>query len=145
MKFQTTLFQAGNNTGIEVPPELLEQLGGGKRPAVSVTVNGFGYPSTIASMGGRYLIPFSSDKRAATGLSGGDPIEVELVLDTAPRIIEPTADLAEALAANPDAAAAWERLSPSARKAHVTAIEGAKAPETRARRVAGAVEKLAAG
>ena len=145
MRFQTTLFQAGNNTGIEVPPEMLDELGGGKRPAVKVTVNGFAYPSTIASMGGKYLIPFSSDKRAATGLAGGDAIDVEIELDTAPRIVEPTPDLAEALAANPDAAAAWERLSPSARKAHVTSIEGAKAAETRARRVAGAVEKLAAG
>lgn len=143
MRFSTTLFQSGNNTGIEVPPELVEQLGSGKRPAVLVTVNGFRYPSTIASMGGRFLIPFSSDKRAATGLAGGDPIEVELELDAAPRVIEPTPDLAEALAANPDAAAAWERLAPSHRKAHVTAIEGAKAPETRARRVAAAVEKLA--
>ena len=145
MKFQTTLHQTGNNTGIEVPPELVEELGGGKRAAVKVTVNGYAYPSTIASMGGRFLIPFSSDKRAATGLAGGDPIEVELELDTAPRIIEPTPDLAEALAANPAAAAAWERLAPSHRKAHVSAIEGAKAAETRARRVAAAIEKLAAG
>jgi len=145
VKFQTTLHQTGNNTGIEVPPELVEELGGGKRAAVKVTVNGYAYPSTIASMGGRFLIPFSSDKRAATGLAGGDPIEVELELDTAPRIIEPTPDLAEALAANPAAAAAWERLAPSHRKAHVSAIEGAKAAETRARRVAAAIEKLAAG
>ncbi|HLT68042.1 MAG TPA: YdeI/OmpD-associated family protein [Microbacterium sp.] len=143
MRFSTTLFQSGNNTGIEVPPELVEQLGAGKRPPVLVTVNGFRYPSTIASMGGRYLIPFSSDKRAATGLAGGDPIDVELELDAAPRVIEPTPDLAEALAANPDEAAAWERLAPSHRKAHVTAIETAKAPETRARRVAAAIEKLA--
>jgi hypothetical protein len=143
MRFSTTLFQSGNNTGIEVPPELVERLGAGKRPPVLVTVNGFRYPSTIASMGGRFLIPFSSDKRAATGIAGGDAIEVELGLDAAPRVIEPTPDLAEALAANPDAAAAWERLAPSHRKAHVTAIEGAKAAETRARRVAAAVEKLA--
>ena len=145
MRFQTTLFQAGNNTGIEVPPELIEQLGGGKRPPVTVTVNGFRYPSTVAVMGGRFLIPFSSDKRQATGLAGGDAIEVELELDAAPRIVEPTPDLAEALAAEPAAAAAWEKLAPSARKAHVTAIEGAKAPETRARRIASAVQKLAAG
>ncbi|MGN6273399.1 MAG: YdeI/OmpD-associated family protein [Protaetiibacter sp.] len=143
MKFSTRLSQSGNNTGIEVPPELVEQLGAGKRPPVLVTVNGFSYPSTIAPMGGRFLIPFSSDKRKATGLSGGDPIDVELELDAAPRVIEPTTDLAEALAANPDAAAAWERLAPSHRKAHVTSIEGAKAPETRARRVAAAIEKLA--
>ncbi|MFT4285894.1 MAG: DUF1905 domain-containing protein, partial [Protaetiibacter sp.] len=76
MRFSTTLFQSGNNTGIEVPPELMEQLGAGKRPPVLVTVNGFRYPSTVAPMGGRFLIPFSSDKRAATGLAGGDPIEV---------------------------------------------------------------------
>lgn len=145
MKFQTTMLQTGNNTGIEVPPELVDELGGGKRAAVKVTVNGYAYPSTIASMGGKFLIPFSSDKRAATGIGGGDPIEVELELDTAPRIIEPTADLAEALASNPAAAAAWERLAPSHRKAHVTAIEGAKAAETRARRVAAAVQKLASG
>lgn len=143
MRFETTLSQFGNNTGIEVPPELVEQLGAGKRPPVLVAVNGHRYPSTIAPMGGRYLIPFSSDKRAATGLSGGDRITVELELDAAPRVVEPTPDLAEALAANPEAAAAWERLAPSHRKAHVTAIEGAKAAETRARRVAAAVEKLA--
>jgi hypothetical protein len=143
MRFQTTLAQTGNNTGIEVPPELVEQLGAGKRPPVLVSVNGFRYASTIASMGGRFLIPFSADKRAATGLAGGDPIDVELELDAAPRVVEPTPDLAEALAANPDAAAAWERLAPSHRKAHVTAIEGAKTAETRARRVAAAVAKLA--
>lgn len=143
MKYETTLFQTGNNTGIEVPPEVVKALGAGKRAPVLVTVNGFRYPSTIASMGGRFLIPFSSDKRAATGLAGGDPITVELEVDAAPRIVEPTPDLAEALAADPAAAAAWEKLSPSARKAHVTSIEGAKAAETRARRVAAAVEKLA--
>jgi len=144
MRFETTMSQFGNNTGIEVPAELLERLGGGKRPPVNVTVNGFSYPSTVGTMGGRHLIPFSSDKRAATGIAGGDAITVDLELDAAPRIVEPTPDLAEALAANPAAAAAWERLAPSHRKAHVTAIEGAKAAETRARRVAAAVEKLAA-
>ena len=82
MRFTTTLFQTGNNTGIEVPPDVLEALGGGKRPAVRVVVNGFEYPSTVGAMGGRALIPFSSDKRAATGLAGGDAIEVDLELDT---------------------------------------------------------------
>ena len=109
-----------------------------------MTVNGFSYPSTIASMGGRFLIPFSSDKRAATGLAGGAPIEVELVLDTAPRIIEPTADLA-ALAENPAAAAAWEKLAPAPPQGPRHRHREQKAAETRARRVAAAVEKLAAG
>lgn len=141
MRFETTLLQQGNNTGIEVPAELVAELGGGKRAAVLVTVNGFSYPSTLAVMGGRHLIPFSSDKRAATGLSGGDPIVVDLELDTTPRTVEPPADLADALEAA-DARAAFDALAPSARKAHVTNVERAKTAETRDRRIAAIVAKL---
>ena len=141
MRFETTLFQTGNNTGIEVPPEVVEHLGGGKRPAVLVNVNGFEYRNTIAVMGGRYLIAFSSDKRAATGLTGGDPIVVELTLDTAPRTVEVPDDLAAALRGG-DAQAAFDALAPSARKAHVTNVEAAKAPDTRQRRIDAIVAKL---
>ncbi|BDV31748.1 YdeI/OmpD-associated family protein [Microbacterium terricola] len=140
MRYETTLSQVGNNTGIEVPPEVIEELGGGKRPPVAVSVNGFEYRSTVAVMGGRYLIAFSSDKRAATGLKGGDPISVELTLDTAPREVQVPDDLATALQ-EAGARAAFDALSPSARKAHVTNVEGAKAADTRARRV----EKIVAG
>lgn len=140
--FSTTLFQQGNNTGIEVPSDVLERLGGGKRPAVVVTVNGFEYRSTVGVMGGRYLIPFSSDKRAATGLGGGDAIDVELVVDAAPRTVEVPADLASALEAA-GVRAAFDALAPSARKAHVTAVESAKAAETRSRRIESIVGKLA--
>ncbi|MRX43976.1 YdeI/OmpD-associated family protein [Agromyces kandeliae] len=145
MQFETTLSQTGANTGIEVPAEVVEALGGGRRAPVVVTVNGYEYRSTLAVMGGRHLIPFSSDKRAATGLSGGDPISVEVELDTAPRTVEPPEDFAAALDATPGAREAFDRLAPSHRKAHVTAIMEAKAPETRARRIAKAVEKLVGG
>ena len=136
---------SGNNTGIEVPPEVVESFGAGKRPPVVVTVNGYEYRSTIAPMGGLFLIPFSSDKRAATGIRGGDPIVVDLELDTAPRTVDVPDDLAIALDATPGAREAWERLSPSHKKAHVTAIEGAKAAETRQRRIAKAIEALTGG
>ena len=142
MRFETTMFLSGNNTGIEVPPDVVEGLGAGRKPPVVVTVNGYEYRSTVAVMGGRYLIPFSSDKRAATGIQGGDPIVVELELDTAPRTVDVPDDFAAALDATPGAREAWDRLSPSHRKAHVTAIEGAKAAETRARRIAKAIEAL---
>lgn len=142
MRFETTLSQTGNNTGIEVPADVVEQLGGGKRPAVLVDVNGYSYQSTIGVMGGRFLIPFSSDKRAATGLAGGDAITVELTLDTAPRTVEVPDDLAAALAAA-GARAAFDALSPSARKAHVTKVTSAKAAETRTRRVEAVVATLA--
>jgi len=134
MRFETTLSQIGNNTGIEVPAEVVEALGGGRRAAVVVDVNGYVYPSTLAVMGGRQLIPFSADKRAATGLSGGDPIVVELQLDTAPRTVEVPDDLAAALDAA-GARAAFDALAPSARKAHVANVEGAKTADTRARRI----------
>ncbi len=142
MRFETTMFLSGNNTGIEVPPEVVESFGAGKRPPVVVTVNGFEYRSTIAPMGGMFLIPFSSDKRVATGIRGGDPIVVDLELDTAPRTVDVPDDLAAALDATPNAREAWERLSPSHKKAHVTAIEGAKAAETRQRRIDKAIEAL---
>ena len=142
MTFSTTLFQDGNNTGIEVPAEVVAVLGAGKRPPVVVTVNGYEYRSTIAPMGGRYLVPFSAERRAESGIAGGDAIDVELTVDTAPRVVEMPADLEAALEASPQAHAAWAKLSYSHRKAHVTSVTGAKAAETRARRIAAMVSKL---
>jgi len=142
MRFETTLFLVGNNTGIDVPEAVLDELGGGKRPLVNVTVNdSYSYRSAIAPMGGRYLIAFSSDKRAATGLKGGETITVDLTLDTEPRTVEVPDDLAAALSAA-GLREAFDRISPSQQKAHVTSVEGAKAAETRARRVAAVVQKL---
>ena len=143
MRFETTMLLSGNNTGIEVPPDVIEALGAGRKPAVTVSVNGYEYRSTVAVMGGRHLIPFSSDKRAATGIQGGDPIVVDVEVDTAPRTVEVPDDLAAALEATPGARAAFDALSPSAGKAHVTNVESAKAPETRQRRVDAIVAKLA--
>jgi hypothetical protein len=142
MRFETTMSQVGNNTGIEVPPAVIESLGAGKKPPVKVTVNGFEYRSTVAVMGGKYMISFSSDKRTATGIQGGDPIVVDLELDAAPRTVEVPDDLAAALDAAPGAREAWDRLAPSHKKAHVTAVESAKAAETRQRRIAKAIESL---
>lgn len=141
MRFETIMQQFGNNTGIEVPPEVITSLGGGKRPAVAVQVNGFAYRSTVGVMGGKALIPFSSDKRAASGIAGGDALVVDIELDTAPRAVEVPDDLTAALAAA-GATDAFDALSPSVRKAHVAAVDGAKAAETRARRIEAVVAKL---
>jgi hypothetical protein len=136
------MFQDGNNTGIEVPAEVMDALGVGKRPPVVVNVNGFEYRSTIASIGGKFLIPFSAARREETGIIGGDAIDVELTLDTAPRVVEVPDDLQKALDASPAAAAAWEKLSYSNRKGHVDGVLSARAAETRARRIAAIVTKL---
>ncbi len=139
--FQTTLFQAGNNTGIVVPPEIIEALGAGKKPLVRLTVNGYSYRSAVAVMGGKYMVSFSSEHRKASGIAGGDAITVDIVVDDAPREVEVPEDFATAL----DAAglrARFDALAPSHRKEHVRAITEAKAADTRARRIVKAIEKL---
>lgn len=142
--FRTTLLKDDtlDATGIVVPPEVVEALGGSKRPAVLVAVGGHTYRSTIASMGGRYMLPFAREHRERTGLGPGDPIEVALELDTAPRTVEVPADLATALAARPGVRDAFDRLSYSVRKEHVRQVETAKAAETRERRIARIVDGL---
>ncbi|MBX3028832.1 MAG: DUF1905 domain-containing protein [Chloroflexi bacterium] len=132
-------------TGIEVPAEVVATLGGSRRPAVVVTVGDHTYRSTIASMGGRYMIPFAKEHRARTGLGPGDPMEVTLELDTQPRTVEVPADLAAALAAVPGGREAFDGLAPSRRKEHVRQVETAKAPETRARRIERIVSGLRGG
>lgn len=141
VKYETTMFQTGNNTGVPVPAEVLEELGGGKRPAVVVSVNGYEYRSSVASMGGRSLISFSADKRKETGIAGGDAITVELTLDTAPRVVEVPPDLTAALAAA-GVTAAFDALAPSQRRAHATSVADAKTDETRQRRIGAILTKL---
>lgn len=144
MKFRTTIVQNGNNTGIAVPEDVLHALGGGKRPAVTVTIGGFSYASTVGVMGGNFLIPLSAARRTESGLSGGQEVEVEIVLDAAPRTVEVPDDLQAALAGEPVALAAFGALSNSARSRHVLPILDAKTPETRQRRIAKVLENLLA-
>jgi hypothetical protein len=142
MKFSTTMFQDGNNTGIEVPADVIAALDAGKRPPVVINVNGYEYRSTVAPMGGRYLLPFSAERRRESGIKGGDAIDVELTLDTAPRTVEVPADLRAALEASPTAAAAWEKLAYTHKKEHARSVLDAKKAETRTRRIAAVVAKL---
>jgi hypothetical protein len=146
MRFTTTIVQSGSTTtGIEVPAAVVEGLGAGKRPKVKVTVNGYSYRSSIASMSGTYMISLSSEHRAASGLSGGDQVDVELEVDTAPREVAVPNDLAAALDADPTARQAFDALSYSNKSWHVLQVNGAKTDETRKRRIAKSVETLAAG
>jgi hypothetical protein len=145
MRFQTIIFLEGNNTGIEVPPEIVEALGRGKRPAVNVAVNGFSYRSTVAPMGGKYLIPLSAARRKEAGVSGGQSVEVELSLDEAPRDVEVPPDFAALLAEDATAKSFFDGLSYSNKLRHVLSIKDAKTPETRQRRVEKALEMLRAG
>ena len=140
--FKTTLLQgeSKNVTGIVVPPEIIEGLGGGKRAPVKVTLNGYSYRSTVAVMGGKFMVGVAAEHREKAGVKGGDKIEVRLELDNAPREVAVPADLAAALK-KARARDAFDALAYTYRKEYVRAIEEAKAPETRLRRIEKAVQQ----
>jgi len=146
VRFRATVELGGKTaTGIEVPDDVVARLGGGRRPAVSVTVRGHTYASTVGVMGGRSMLPLSAENRAAAGLAAGDEVEVELVADTAPRTVAVPEDLAARLAADDAARATFDGLTAAQRKEWVRWVTEAKRPETRADRLAKTVEALAAG
>jgi hypothetical protein len=143
MRFRTTIELAGKTaTGMRVPAEVVAALGRGKRPPVRVTIGGHTYRSTIAVYGDEYFIGVSAENRAVAGVAAGDEVGVEVELDEQPREVSVPADLAEALARDPEASAAFERLSYSHKRQHVLSTEGAKTAETRPQRIAKALELL---
>ncbi len=143
MKFRTTLLQAGKTTtGVEVLEAMVVALGGGKRPPVRVTINGYAYRSTIAPMNGRFMLGVSADVRAAANVTGGEEVNIELELDTAPREVSMPPQLVKALAKNPAAKKAFESLSYSKKQRYTLPIENAKTDETRQRNVDKALSEL---
>jgi len=146
MEFRTQVLLGGKTaTGLPVPDAVVEALGAGRKPAVTVTLGGHTYRTTVASRGGRYLVPLSAENREKAGVAAGDEVDVEIALDTAPRELEIPADLAEALAADDTARARFESLSYSAKQRFVLPIGQAKTAETRQRRVAKVITDLRAG
>ena len=140
--FKTTIKQEGNNTGIEVPPDIIAALGTSKKPPVVVTVAGYTYRNTVAVMDGKFMISLSKANREAAGIKGGDAVEVTLELDTAPRTVDVPDDLAAALAAKPGAREAFDASAPSRKKEFVRQVVEAKSEETRQRRIAKIVAEL---
>ena len=146
MKFRATVELGGKTaTGIEVPEDVVAALGSGSRPPVTVTIGGHTYRTTVARMGGRFLVPLSAENRTAAGVSAGDQVDVDIESDTGPREVEVPADLAEALAHDDVARAHFDRLSYTHRKEWVRWIEEAKKAETRATRLVKTVESLHSG
>src|SRR5215204_35498 len=112
IKFKTTVLQFGNNTGVEVPVDILEKLGGGKKPLVVVSLNNYVYRSAVAKMADKFLISLSAENRKNAKVKGGDEVEVTLEVDTAPRTVAVPAELQKALDNNKTAKAAFEKLAP---------------------------------
>jgi hypothetical protein len=146
MRFTTTVELGGQTaTGLNVPETVVEALGAGRRPPVTVTLGGHTYRSTVFPRGGRYMLPLSAENRTAAGVAAGDRVEVDVELDTAPRTVDVPADLAAALDSDPAARERFDALPYTHRKEHVRAVESAKAEATRQRRVAGVLAALRNG
>ncbi len=141
--FQATLQTEGDSTFVVIPFDVKAAFGSA-RPPVCVSINGHEFRSTLAPYGGTHYLGLNQAVRKAANVTAGDVVMVTLELDAAPRTIEPPTDLAQALAASPAAQARWDKLSYSHRKEYVAAIEEAKRPETRARRIAKTIEHLIA-
>ena len=145
MRFRTTVELGGKTaTGMRVPDDVIEALGSHKRPPVRVTINGYTYRSTVAVMGGVFMLPLSAENRAGAGVAAGDEVEVGIELDNEPRVVTVPADFAAALDGAAAARARFDALSYSNKSRHVIAIEQAKTPETRARRIEKAISTLQA-
>lgn len=145
VEFDTTVTATGNNTGIVVPDDAIEQLGAGRRPELIVNVNGYEYRSTVGVMGGRHLISISAAVRKETGLKGGDAIHVKLTVAQAPREVDVPADFADALREAPEARSFFEKLSNSLQRYHVDNVNAAKTEATRQRRIEKAISLFKAG
>jgi hypothetical protein len=144
VEFRATVVLGGKTaTGIQVPDDVVEELGAGKRPAVVVTVGGHTYRTTVAPMGGAYWIPLAAEHREAAGVQAEQEVDVEIALDSAPRVVELPDDLSAAL--DDSARSAFDGLAPSHKKEWVRWVTEAKKPETRAARIEKTVEGLKAG
>ena len=135
--FTTELLQGdGDTTGFVVPDKVVDAFGQGKKPKVTVTINGtFSYPNTVAVMSGKYMIGVSKERRKLAGVNPGEMVEVTLELDTAPRVMEVPPDLQKALDKDKAAKAYFATLSYSNQRRHIDNINGAKTDETRTRRI----------
>lgn len=140
--YTTTIISDDDSSmcAIEVPFDPKPVFGKVRAP-VKVTLNSYTFRSTIARMGGQTFIPLRRSNREAAGVQGGQVVRVTLELDTEKREVKPPADLVKALKAG-KAWAQWQQLSYSHQREYVEAIEQAKRPETRIRRIAKAVEAI---
>ena len=132
----------GNNTGIEVNEQILDELGGGKKPLVIVTLNNYSYRCAVGKMGGKFMISLSAENRKNANVKGGDTVEIGLALDTAPRTVELPEDLQKALDKNKIAKVKFEQSAPSKKKAMVFSITEAKTIETRIKGIEKAIATL---
>ncbi|HEY9291395.1 MAG TPA: YdeI/OmpD-associated family protein [Microlunatus sp.] len=143
MKFRGELELNGKTaTGITVPDKIIEELGAGRRPRVSVSFNSYTFQIGLGTMAGQVKIPVSGAIREAAGVRAGDQLEVQIELATQPVVVGVPDELRDALAGEPEAKTFFEGLTTSQQRGYTEWIEQAKKPETRQRRVDQALQAL---
>jgi hypothetical protein len=143
---KTTSQKRGPAAAVVLDDDLVNAIGeGAKRFPVRATVNGYTWRTTVARMGGEFLVGLNREVREGAGVQAGDTVDAEIELDTAPREVEVPDALVRALAADKQAGAAFEALSFTHRKEYARWVAEAKREETRDRRVAEAIQMLREG
>jgi Bacteriocin-protection, YdeI or OmpD-Associated/Domain of unknown function (DUF1905) len=131
--------------GVQLPEDLVERLGKGRKPPVKATINGYTWRSTVAVLSGEYWLGVSKENRKGAGVQAGQTVDLTLELDTEERVLEVPADFATALDAEPEARRFFDSLSYSNRRRFTYSIDDAKTPETRQRRIEKSVTQLREG
>jgi hypothetical protein len=142
VKFRAKVIPSGNATAVEIPIDVVKALDSGPRPLIAVTVNGHTWRSRVALMRGKCLVGISAANRAGSGIAEGNVVDVEVKLDTAPRVVPEPPDLAKALNAAPEARAGFDSLPYGLKRKEVASIEEAKSSEVRQRRIAKLVTRM---
>jgi len=146
IRFRAQLLRRGPAAAVVLDEARVAAVGeGARRFPVVATVNGYTWRTSVARMGGEFLVGLNREARDGAGVQAGDEAEVTIEPDQAPREVEVPEALAEALAADLQAAAAFERMAFTRRKEYARWISEAKRAETRQRRVAQAVQMIRAG
>jgi Bacteriocin-protection, YdeI or OmpD-Associated/Domain of unknown function (DUF1905) len=146
MRFRTKILQSGKTAaGIEVPAKVVAALGSSKRPPVRATINGFTYRTSVASMGGKFMLGVPPEFREGAGVAAGETVDIDLELDTEIREVSMPPDFAAALNRDSQAKRFFETLTYSNKRRLVIAIEAVKSPEVRERRIGKTVEQLREG
>lgn len=141
--FTATLEEGrGGGAFVEIPFDVATTFGTRGRVPIKATFDGESYRGSIAPMGGRHVLGVTKAIRRTIGKAIGDSIRVTVEADLEPRTVTVPPDFAAALARSKRIAQAFDGLSYTHRKEFVEWIDGAKKPETRARRISRALGML---
>lgn len=146
IRFSTRLEPRGPAAAVVLDDDQVALVGeGAKRFPVLASVNGYAWRTSVARMGGEFLVGLNREVRQAAGVEAGDQVDVSLELDEDPRDVALPGDLAAALAADAEAQAKFEAMAFTHRKEYARWVAEAKRDDTRQRRVDQALEMIRAG